>query len=183
VMKICFIDMDGVLCDFVSAACAVFGRRDLPSNWPLGERSMGAALGCSDKDFWETIKADPGFWSNMHPYPWCHELFDTVKEFGYEPFISTSPSLDPASASGKTEWIQRVFGRSFRSYFIGGKKHALAMPGRVLIDDRNDTVDKFCACGGIGILFPRRWNSLHGISNDPMAFVRESLGRASKEQS
>lgn len=34
--RICFIDLDGVLADFVTAACIVHGQPDLPANWPRG---------------------------------------------------------------------------------------------------------------------------------------------------
>lgn len=170
--KICFIDMDGVLCDFVGAACQLFGKsEDFAANWPAGEYGMGKVLGCTEPQFWRKIEEHPEFWEGMKPYPWCGELIELAKRNGYAPYIATSPSLDPNSAKGKTEWIQKHIGRHFRDYFIGGKKGVLAAPGRVLIDDSDDQIAAFEKAGGYGVLFPRRWNANHQLSHDPMDYT------------
>lgn len=173
---ICFIDMDGVLCDFVSAACKLFGQPEAADNWPAGEYSMGKVLGCSDNEFWRTVESQPDFWESMPPYPWHRELFALVERHGYRPFIATSPSLDPRSASGKTAWIQKHIGRNFRDYFIGGKKDVLSLFDRVLIDDNDDQCAKFGRCG-TALLFPRPWNANHANSQDPIGWVAERLKR------
>ena len=169
-MKICFVDMDGVLCDFVGSACKLFGQPELADNWPLGQYDMGTALGCSTTDFWNRIKDNPDFWAEMTPYPWYQELLDMIRASGFEVFISTSPSFDPNSAKGKVAWLQKHYGKRFRNYFIGSEKFVLAGPGRILIDDSGLQVDSFQAAGGRGCLFPRPWNSNHGLSDMPLKY-------------
>lgn len=172
--RICFIDLDGVLADFVTAACIIHGQPDLPNNWPRGEYSMETALGITRTQFWKGIQNSPQFWHELPAYPWVSRLVGIVREAQYRPVISTSPSKDPQCAAGKTAWIQKHLGDRWRDYFIGAKKDLLAADGRVLIDDSEENVDAFEHAGGIGLLFPQPWNRLHGMV-DPLGYVRDAL--------
>lgn len=168
--RIAIVDMDGVLCDFFTAALAVHDRTDLADSWPAEQRNMAKAMGISTKKFWSEIDQRPAFWANIQPYPWAYSLLRHLQESGLTIAIATSLSLSPRSASGKVRWIQRhvnnALGLRFRNFFLAGSSKALlAAPGRILIDDYELNCDEFEQAGGQSVLFPARWNCLHGVKN------------------
>ena len=91
-------------------------------------------------------------------------------------YFLTSPTLDADSVAGKLEWIQHFAPKWMqRQYLIGPCKHLCAKPGALLIDDSNNKVAAFEEHGGMAILVPRPWNSLHGC--DPIAYLSEQFKR------
>ena len=171
VEKICFLDMDGVLCDFVTQACRVFGRPTLSHDWPAGEYSCEKVFGVTVAEFWKRIELWPNFWLTLDRYDWAFKLIEEVEDIGYRVVIASAPSRDPFCAAHKTKWLQNHFGIGRFEYFLGSEKHLLAKPGRVLIDDNDDNCRKFAAAGGTSILFPQRWNSAHAIEGCPADHV------------
>ncbi len=171
--RIVFIDMDGVLADFVLGACHVFERPELAVNWPAGEYRCAVALGVSEEEFWRRIESRPSFWLHLKCFTWAHALVEAVESFGYRPIICTAPTDDPVCAAQKTQWLQSHFGRGRLEYFLGKQKHLLAQPGRILIDDSDANCEAFAAAGGHAILFPQRWNSLHQIPDGHAAVLYE----------
>ena len=177
-VKHIFLDMDGVLTDFVGAALRLHGRTELLDNWPRGERDIAKVLGLSRGAYWSKIdEQGSDFWASLEPYAWLHELIDVVRDVA--PFtILTAPSLSPSSAEGKVRWMYEHFpkveGRRFTSYLIGSQKHLLAQPGHLLIDDSEAHVDAFQAAGGQAILFPQVWTRKHS-TDPPIEYVRTCL--------
>ncbi len=132
------LDMDGVLCDFVSAAMRVHGKTFDEAAWPKGRNDLAAILGVTTTAFWQGIDRfdeEQGFWCRLKAYPWLHDLTAMAEPFGFT--IATAPSRDSFCAAGKIQWLQRHFGERFSGYMIGCRKELLAGPGRVLIDDRD----------------------------------------------
>ena len=172
-----FVDLDGVLADFVGAALELHGRPDVLDNWPPGEWNISAVLGVSSGEFWKALdRQGAGFWESLEPFPWTFELLDTIGKVA--PFtILTCPSLDPGCLDGKVRWLHRHLGRSFRDFLIGPSKHLLARPEFVLIDDSDRNIARFREHHGHGILFPQIWNANHS-QNDRLAYVRDALARA-----
>ena len=169
-----FMGMD-VLCDFVQAALELHGRPDVIDDWPKGEYDMAKILGMSTHEFWRPIN-DKGeaFWAEMKSTAYSHELLMlTQGRGGFR--VAASPSEDPASLSGKLKWLDRHFGPPCRYYVITPDKHLLAGPDRILIDDSDKQIDTWQRAGGIGILFPAKWNAMHLFHADPMEFVRFKL--------
>jgi hypothetical protein len=118
-------------------------------------------LGISGNEMWRPINAaGADFWANLKPLPWCTELMTACTSIA-PTTILTSPSKDPRAAAGKTAWLQRVFGSSFRDYLIGPAKAACAHRGAVLIDDSDEGCKAFEAAGGRAVVFPQPWNSGH----------------------
>ncbi len=177
-IKHIFLDMDGVLTDFVSAALRVHDRNEALDAWPPGERDIPKVLGISRGEYWRKIDAQGvDFWSQLEAYSWVPLLIDEVQQFA--PWsILTAPSLAPHSSQGKIIWLRNYFpkvkGRAFSDFLIGNQKHLLAQPGHILIDDAEANVDAFQAAGGHAILFPAIWNRNYQVEN-PVAYVREQL--------
>jgi 5'(3')-deoxyribonucleotidase len=155
--KLIFLDMDGVLCDFLGAALAAFGMTFDPKTYPRGLWECWEHIGVSKGEFWNVIDGiGESFWENLDPYPWTRQLVSELKKCGTV-VISTAPSTCPTSYSGKRMWLQRMRMGHMDSMF-GVKKHLMAREGRILIDDGHHNIDAWEQHGGTAITFPQPWN-------------------------
>lgn len=152
-----FLDMDGVLSDFVGACGELF---DFDPK-TLNQWSIERHVGIEPKEFWGKIdRHSPRFWAEMEEYPWARTLYTYLRgneQFGTV-YICTTPSQSPDSLRGKMYWLQKRMGKNFRDYVLTPHKHLLAHPGAILIDDSPGNINKFREAGGQGIVFPQPWN-------------------------
>ena len=170
----CFPDMDGVVSDFMTA-CHKYHKieYDYEENYPypIGEWDFVKYTGFTDKKFWEPLGRL--FWSNLPLTKDWRMIYESVKDvFGDNICFLTSPTLNTGCASGKMEWIRNFFPEMRRKVFIGPWKEYLAHDGVVLIDDRDEYINRFKKNGGHGILVPRKWNS---YGRDNIRFFLEEL--------
>ena len=164
-VKMVFLDMDGVLVDFIGGVEDIWGKASNSDKWDLGAR-----YGVSDNEVWQAIAhGGSDFWKNLRPTAQFPEIVAVVREAGTPFYLATSPSLSPDCARGKTEWIQKYFGRGFRDYFITPKKELLSQPGRFLVDDRTENCREWDARGGTSMLYPQPWNSQGSAVEDPLS--------------
>ena len=140
-----FCDMDGVLVDFDKGYKELTGKhtkhadlQDKNEFWGLLNRSL------EDKGLTEY-----DYWVNLEWMPDGQTLWNYIK--GYNPYILTAPSRDPGSKQGKREWVERLDGMKKLYFKPAPSKSEYAERNRILIDDRQDTIDKWNAAGGIGI--------------------------------
>lgn len=179
-----YLDMDGVLADFVRSAICSLARdpeevmaRIVPGDYD----GIYQALQMTEDEFWWKMDATPGgaapgshLWEHMVPYPWRDRLYSICKKAA-PTWILTSPSRSAGSSYGKVRWLQRWLGESFRNYVLTPRKWHLARPGTLLIDDSGRNVEKWREAGGAAILFPRIWNEDHALADLPMAQVEREL--------
>lgn len=152
---ICFLDMDGILTDFVSAACKAHGK-DYPK--VFNGYGLPEALGMEDNSFfWEKFCTED-FWANLDWMPDGQKILELVESTFNDICIMTSPTRNPRCASGKLIWIEKHIPQYYRKYFIGPRKWLAASPNKILIDDSDRNIKNFKLCGGSGILVPRIWN-------------------------
>jgi hypothetical protein len=155
-----FLDVDGVLADFMGAACRLHHRDPLEAYeaWPLGVYDVLDVWGISGSAFWDPIhRAGADFWANLDLLPDAMRLYEGLRERGHVVLL-TSPSRDASSLAGKCLWMQRHFGASFRDYLVGPAKRYVARAGAFLVDDFHEHTDAFTAHCGHGVLFPQLWN-------------------------
>jgi 5'(3')-deoxyribonucleotidase len=151
-----YVDLDGVLVDWMGAASEVLGVN--PKDWVPG-KELHVSAGISKSEMWRRIDAvGADFWANLEPYPWAMDLWQAVSSVG-EARICSTPSFHPSSAAGKVMWMHKFFGSDFRDYTLMKDKYVLANPRSVLIDDKDEHIQNFNREGGVGILFPQHWNS------------------------
>ena len=146
-----YCDMDGVLVNF---------NKRFSELSSLSPKEYNEVKGV-DK-FWETIDSrGVGFWVGMDWMDDGKELFNLLKEnFSVE--LLSSPSRAESSRLGKRLWV--------RNHKLGVKlnleysrsKHKYAAPNHVLIDDREDTIGRWNAAGGTGIVY----KSIGQVLND-----------------
>ena len=155
----CFLDLDGVLVDFIGGACRLLNS---PNPWLKDEYKgrWGAEemFGVSANAFWKNMGED--FWANLE---WTKEGKDILSlaeaVFGYDNIgILTTPCLTKGSVSGKMDWINANMPSYKKKVMVGFQKHFCAHPGSILLDDADKNVEQFRASGGNAILIPRQWN-------------------------
>ena len=176
------LDMDGVLTDFVGAACKAWGVTvdQITPHWPIGEGwdmapHIGKALGNHIDDFWRPIDKDKTFWSDMDETKWHDDILQVVRKVTDDWHIVTTPSTCITSHAGKLTWLKTQYGAGFDRFAITPHKEIFAQPGVVLIDDNEDNVAKFIKAGGSAVLFPADSNRLFEYRFDPVCYVYDQL--------
>jgi proteasome assembly chaperone (PAC2) family protein len=154
-----YLDMDGVLADFDQRF------RDLSGMQPRDfENKYGR------KAFWNLIDEEHKikFWVGIKPMDGAAALVNAVKDYNYE--LLTSPSAKKQSYLGKILWVRNNTGNVFpskpRINFKKAKEKHLVKPQLsqtdILIDDREDTIERWNAAGGTGIVY----KSIGQVLND-----------------
>lgn len=163
----CFIDVDGVVANFVEGCCQLYGMS--ADSWPKGEYSFPyAMLGEPSEDaVWDMISNQgASFWRGLPLMPDANEIVKHCElVFGSDncAFLTSPPKSSPWAATGKLQWVKRHFPKYNRRVLIGACKEFCAHKDAVLVDDYAVNVDKFNAHGGHGILLPRWWNAEHEL--------------------
>ncbi len=170
-----FLDMDGVLCDFVTAAHAACGCTFNPVTYPKGVWPVWEAMGMSESQMWNHIDSFPYFWKQLEIYPWCGELLDLADDVK----ILTSPHYTAECYQGK---LVKYIPRSVE-LILCKSKHLLAKPGRVLIDDSDENCHEWRGAGGIAILFPTVLNANWRLALDPITYVKDEWIKIQREHS
>lgn len=171
------LDMDGVLTHFIDAALRAHGKRPEPilEAWPRGVFGAHTILGIDIGAFWVPInRLGEAFWRTLPPFPWTRDLLDWAETVPAHWAICTSPSRDPACPRGKMEWLYAHVRPAFRDVALTPKKHLLARPDVVLVDDTERMCERFEAEGGHAVLFPQYWNR-RGAVADPWGLVKAEL--------
>jgi len=180
-----YLDMDGVLCDFVGAALRVHRQLDALDHWPAGEWDIAKVLRVKSEEFWWRIDHHgERFWASLQPYPWAADLVRLLESMSVPITIASSLSYDPYSAAGKLQWLSEHFPQFKRRYLLGSEKHLLAKPGAVLIDDNDQGVEDFRQAGGQAVLFPQAWNRRFDVKDqDKLSCVVNGLSKIIGEAS
>ena len=157
----CFLDLDGVLADFVAGICRAHGRRSpyLQPGSPRGPHAwdLGGILRLTPKEFY--APCDRRFWANLPLTPESGRIESLVRgRFGERVAILTSPVSQDGCGDGKRDWVRRHYPKLEKRLLIGSCKEFCAGPLAVLIDDNQGNVDTWRAAGGIAFLVPRPWN-------------------------
>jgi len=151
-----FLDMDGVIVDFDQGIRDKYNAQWwYPTEWAIPYREFGTNF----EDFWRGLN-NFTFWATL---PWTRDgkrILALLEP--YKPTILSACML-PFGTAGKTLWLETNYPavvKDKRVLLANGHsaKAAVAGPGKILIDDKNENIDEWEAAGGIGILYPRPWN-------------------------
>ena len=145
-----YLDMDGVLADFDKRF------KDLSG---MGPSEFESKYG--KNKFWDFIDEEHkiSFWVGIEPMPGAADLVNAVKDYNYE--LLTSPSVKKQSYLGKILWVRNHTGDIFPSkprinFKRAKEKHEIKpqlSKTDILIDDRADTIGRWNAAGGTGIVY------------------------------
>lgn len=163
---LCFIDLDGVLADFVDSA---FQKHNIQIPWADIRWDFVEQAGLNPVKFWESLGYS--FWKNVFRTLECEAIISAAeKKFGATNiFICSSPCKTKGCVVGKSEWVEIHLPGYERRLILTDRKEIFSGPGRVLIDDRDENITGWIEMGGIGILVPRPWNA----SRTPLCDVRD----------
>lgn len=144
-----FLDMDGVITDFMGASEKLGENM---TTWYNSEKEL----------FWKRIaSAGPEFWSDM---PWMSggkELHRFLTMSGFCPTIlSALPNPNRKRAlinakAGKLHWLKKELGTEYANNAIlcfRPEKALQSGASRVLIDDNSENISEWEEAGGTGIL-------------------------------
>ncbi len=156
------LDIDGVVCDFLTPALEV------------ASRLAGKVYTVDDLtswDIWETIGRDhvdacyeayraPGFCAGLQPYPGAVEGIAALREHA-DILALTSPIHGPHWYYERIEWCVRHLG--CRANDVIFTKHKERVRGDVLIDDRPEHVEAWQKehPHGLGMLWNQSYNAAH----------------------
>ena len=183
-----FLDMDGVLVDFIGGLHRALGVSYDPNKYPYpvskyemfedlcyrteGRVSMDNLYrACDPAEFWSNLEWDPmgkairtailvemGSWNNV--------------------VICTSPMATPDAWKGKVEWLNRNIPEVKNISITTAPKHLYAKAGHVLIDDKDSNVAQFKEHGGAAFLVPQPWNNDRELYNtDYIPRLRKFLSK------
>lgn len=161
-----FLDLDGVLADFPTAAMKLLGRLDVlePGKWPPEVYYAKDLIGMSEQVFWKHIDdAGPEFWANLPLYSWSHKLVAHCSSIAPVVFL-TDPTFSVHCETGKRLWMEKHFGPT--PYVLTNQKHLLSKRGRLLIDDHSGNCNKFRTYTGHAIEFPGPWRPRETLVNN-----------------
>lgn len=141
-----FVDLDGVLADFDSHANA--------------HQIMDGA----GKMQWDLM--DYAWWSTIPPFQGARDFYDDLskraKDNKGELLILSAPTMSADCFGGKAKWVQDFLPDKGKfvltKLIIATKKHHLAGPHSILIDDRMKNVKAWRDAGGIAILHEGDFN-------------------------
>ena len=177
-----FLDLDGVLVDFVGGACKLHNVVNpylKPENH--GKYDMDKLINLKANQFWESMNYN--FWANLDWLPDGQMLIKTILKYVSEEQVTilTSPISQPGCVDGKIHWIKTHLPMWKRSFFIGPPKHKISGPGKLLIDDHDVNIDKWLChkngkpTGGHAIQVPRVMNRWHKLAAVAVGYVDKSL--------
>ena len=161
-----YLDMDGVIADFVGGTCLLHGHDNPYSREEfLADYDLCKALGMRLEDFY--VGMGENFWTNLPKTEWADEIVKFVREiFPLDHIIVlTKPTSNPGCIEGKKAWLQKHYPDFAERVVFANEKYFCAHEGALLIDDYDKNVDLFKKHGGKAILFKQPWNSSRFIGN------------------
>jgi len=186
--RLCFVDLDGVLVNFMGPALDLHGR-SVPEVYgtsvALGTWDTWKLLGISPEKFWEPLDRNAfDFWSGL---PWTpegkHILRMAEQVFGEKNVrLLSSPPRHPLAWAGKAAWVQRELPQYAQRLHLTNDKAVVAgecgLHTKFLIDDSDRNLTEWADADGAGILVPRPWNSQHRDAGRVIGAVIERIEKA-----
>jgi len=153
-----FIDMDGVLADFLKGV-------EAPEY--LGEPLTNDDEGHTTYDLRKKELTDKRLFANLPPMVDMYDLLAYVRhcETPWEILTAAGHVNRELVVYDKTEWIKRLVDPNVvvTCTFTGTQKAAYAYEGSVLIDDRPKNIKAWEEAGGIGIVHTSAKNTINKL--------------------
>lgn len=147
-----YFDMDGVLCDWVSAYNQAKPNLSLARFMDLNK---------PERDKIKNQIFTYAFFRNMAPIQKGMDLFEAYRNQGEDVYILSAigdSNHIKEIKRAKRNWVKEHLGAHIPCYFVDKvrNKHLMKLDGykeHILIDDRKKAIDAWRAAGGTGILF------------------------------
>ena len=172
-----YLDMDGVIADFLSAASAAHNR-PLPYDRPeaLGCWDTEKLWGITPREFWAPCNTEE-FWLGIPKTPEADSIMAlALDNFGADNVcILTAPNQAPGCINAKRRWMREQFPSVNLPMIFTASKGWVGGPGKVLIDDKDSNCEEFREAGGFALLVPRLWNSRHATAPNVLDELNKGL--------
>lgn len=155
-MKTLFIDMDGVIVNFINGALAAHGWPITHEQWDCFHKY--ADLGMSSEEFWAPLKGRE-FWRGLHPYPGAMRFLEYLRLNHPEFRFLTSPSDDHECYLGKLDWVKNFLAVNPLDYVIPCRDKSVMACSNILIDDAHHHEQGWRSNGGLFLGFKQPWNN------------------------
>ncbi|HYD32915.1 MAG TPA: hypothetical protein VEB64_18925 [Azospirillaceae bacterium] len=157
-----FLDLDGVLADFDRGVEAVTGRR--PERLAL-------------KEMWRALARQPDFFGTLEFMEDALVLWEFCRP--HRPTILTGLPLGSWAPEQKRRWVARMLGADVPVITCMTREKArFSRPGRVLVDDRDNTRNAWEAAGGVFVLHTSAAQSVAVLKDLGFDSVEHRLGQA-----
>ena len=166
-----YLDMDGVLANFVSAALEI---HNAPKDMKVTEYSLWNLLGIEERVFWRAIDKYV-FWGFLPPYPWYKDLYLALTNMVKHVYIVTDPRSGCCCHDAKTVWLDKWLDIDKNNIIFTKHKYLLANEKTVLIDDNVSNCKAFVSAGGKALIFPQEWNCAATDKIDRVAWVEKTM--------
>lgn len=187
-LKRAFIDMDDVLADFIGGILKVHGwtPEKLEEVHDRNRWSVIESMGMTEEEFWEPVRRGSclfsfsarNFWAHLAIKKFAWDVLNWAESIADEWYILSAPQNYAECYAGKVNWIQQYLGDKFENFILTKHKTLFAGEGTLLVDDRKETVEAFREAGGIGIVYPTRYNRLSSFVDDPITYLEKGLHNA-----
>lgn len=151
------LDLDGCIVYWEKSAaetCGVDYKDEKIRQQIKDGKRMETFVGGNSK-MWPMIdKGGEEWWEDMEKTPWADDLVALLKKETKDFFFLSSPSKSPICYAGKIKWVLKNYPKEDRSLFLGCKKHFVANPNILLVDDTDKNVKKFREYGGHAFKWP-----------------------------
>ena len=185
-----YCDMDGVLCNFDAQFMKMLSDRNYGGKHYREEELRGIETPSDFEskfggpEFWKFIDEICGkdFWAKMEWTPGGQQLWGAISS--YSPSLLTAPSRNMISRIGKRSWAKSHLTPSPENIIFkySGYKQQVAEEDvakglePILIDDRQDIIDRWQAAGGIGIKCPK-----NGDTSQVIKRIQKLYGESAEE--
>ena len=165
----CFLDLDGVLVDFLRGALEACGAADM--DYPKGQYWIEEVLGVTRADMWSRFGDLERFFSDLKWHRDGPEIWRLASDVFYKSdgqlWLLSTAHDGGVGALGKVAWVTRNLGAEWADRLIlAWDKRFAAGPDNLLVDDCPANVDAFRAYGGQAVLVPRIHNPAEGDAVD-----------------
>jgi hypothetical protein len=147
-----FLDMDGVLCDFILHFKNSFGVE-----LKQGEYIQG-------KYIYPKIKSVPHWWKDIPWMPDGKYLLNKCRQFSNDVCLLTTPAYEnsvPTCKQDKIDWVKKEIGDI--EVIFSFHKEQYASQTSILIDDKKENTNKFNDAGGIGIFYNNTKDTIYQL--------------------
>ena len=175
-MKI-FLDLDGVLADFLTIAELHYDEEATP-----GVHGFHHQLGLEWPAFMNGLESHQ-FWLNLPELPFAEEIVQMVlgRIDETDLYFLSAPGFVANCAHQKLAWVKSFLCEisiDIKTQLIcTSYKDLFARNDRLLIDDNEENCARWEMEGGQAFLYPQRTNSLHCYTNNPIPLLSQALDR------
>lgn len=141
-MRIC-VDLDSTVVDFFGGIWPEYRLRGGAPDIGTKDVKSWDWEGCPNKELFEPIFHEPGFFENLRPLPGAVAALKLLQKSGLEVVILSS-HCTPHSAAEKVRWIARELPFIDKKHVII-TKHKGAVQGAFIVDDSVDQAEAFKA--------------------------------------